>query len=74
MRRAHDPVLLTPVGRRRCVHADRRLVRGRIHWDGPLRDILAKVPGATLEAIFQQLTGSPAVRAPELAAREVERP
>lgn len=50
------------------------LSAGQIHWDGSLRDILAKFPGATLEAIFQQLTGSPAVRAPELASREVERP
>ncbi len=50
------------------------LSAGQIHWDGPLRDILAKFPGATLEAIFQRLTGSPAVRAPELAGWEEERP
>ncbi len=50
------------------------LSAGQIHWDGPLRDILAQFPGSTLETIFQQLTGSALARAPELAAREVERP
>jgi ABC-2 type transport system ATP-binding protein len=50
------------------------LSAGQIHWDGPLRDILAQFPGSTLETIFQQLTGSPLARAPELTAREVKRP
>lgn len=36
------------------------LAAGQIQVDGSLRDILARSPGQTLEAVFQRLTGAPA--------------
>jgi len=42
------------------------LAGGEIRIDGHLQDILGRFPGATLEAIFQQLTGTRATRAPKI--------
>ncbi len=44
------------------------LADGRIHVDGSLDEILRAHPGRTLEAGFQELTGSRATRSVEMAA------
>jgi len=44
------------------------LAGGRIHVDGSLNDILRAHEGKTLEAVFQEITGSRALRSLELAA------
>jgi ABC-2 type transport system ATP-binding protein len=43
------------------------LAGGCIRMDGSLQDILATHPGKTLEAVFQELTGSRATHSLELA-------
>jgi ABC-2 type transport system ATP-binding protein len=44
------------------------LAGGRIHVEGSLSDILHAHPGKTLEAVFQEITGSRPTRSLELAA------